>query len=360
MLRASLCAPVVIAAVLCAMLVAGCPTGLGGEFGGGPSGSVRLMVTDKPYPVALIERAEVTVTRIEVRRAGDDDSELDDDTESGDDDSAASQKDGPGAAGAGSQDDSAGQDEADDEGDNAADDDTEDDDADDDDELDDDKSSSAGGRPFVTILSGERRINLLDLRNGRMDLLADAEVPAGRYSQMRIYVTEGLVRLVDGREFVLRVPSGEQSGIKLHVAFEVEPNNETLLLLDVDLSRAFQPIPAGRVSDPATIREFKFAPSIAMRLIRLVEAGSISGRVITADAAPVEHASVTAYDEAGVEVSGSSTEADGTYMLVGLPAGRYRLAFTALGHADKELAGVEVVAGRETTGADVVLDSAPE
>ncbi|MBW7904040.1 MAG: DUF4382 domain-containing protein [Phycisphaerae bacterium] len=350
MLRAGLCAPAVLTAVVCAMLVTGCPTGFSGESGGGPPGSVRLMVTDKPYPVALIERAEVTVTRIDVRRAGADD-ELDDDAESGDDDSTAPEKDDPGATGAGSQGGSAGQDDADDDAVTG--------DADDDSDGDD-KSNASGGRPFVTIFSGERRINLLDLRNGRMDLLADAEVPSGRYSQMRIYVTEGLVRLVDGREFVLRVPSGEQSGIKLHLAFEVEPDNETLLLLDVDLSRAFQPIPAGRISDPATIREFKFAPSIAMRLIRLLEAGSISGRVITAGAAPLEHASVTAYDEAGAEVSGSSTEADGTYKLVGLPTGRYRLVFTALGHADAELAGVEVVAGRETTGVDVALDGAPE
>ncbi len=213
--------------------------------------------------------------------------------------------------------------------------------------------------PWVVIFDGERVFDLLDLRNGRTDLLADAEIAAGTYTQMRLIVTEGQVTLLDdGRTFPLRVPSDEQTGIKLHLTFTVEANAETQLLLDVDLSRAFKTIPGGRIESPDRIRGFRFSPSVAMRLIDFVAAGRIAGTVSSAlDATPLEGASVTAFRD-GEEITSTSTEADGTYVLMGLPTGNYRVDFSANGYGDEQRDQILVMAGESTSGVEIELTPA--
>jgi hypothetical protein len=403
---------------------------------GGGNGKLRVLITDKPFPFDLIDEALVTITRVEVRRAGESEceTECDDDLfcngeescvdgecragiapcgagyvcdedadgcvklcagdpDCNDDNYCNGEEtcvDGRCAAGAspcaagffcdeegnvcttdcttneqcddgafcngpetcvagacvaGAAPCAAGQtcDEDDDECESA------DDDDDDGDDDDDD-----GGSPFLVIFEGEegeKDFDLLQLRNGQTDLLADAEIPAGTYTLMRVIVTAGKITLTNGQEFPLKVPSGEQTGIKLHFDFDVAEGQETQLLLDVDLSRAFRPIPAGHIDDPSTIRSFHFSPSVAMRLINLLEAGSIAGTVTTmvSDVStPLAGASVTAYD-GDTEVTSTATGVDGTYVLSGLPTGEYRVEFSATGFDDFVVEGVAVNAG-QTTG----------
>lgn len=95
--------------------------------------------------------------------------------------------------------------------------------------------------------------------------------------------------------------------------------------------------------------------SVAMRLINIVEAGIVSGTVTSsADGGPIGEAAVTAYrgDE---EVTSTATDADGTYALVGLPGGTYRIAFSANGFEDAEVADVAVNAGETTENVNVAM-----
>jgi len=402
-----------------ALWVVGCDVAPIGEG----KGNLRVLVTDKPFPIEFMEEALVTITRVEVRRAGDegstdgcmDDATCDDrlvcngsevcNPDTGVCDPGAPPEcadgevcdelrdgcatpcgnpsecdDGVFCNGAEGCDDDTGLCQAGTpvecpEGQRCAEETQEcvPDEGDDEEDADGDDGDNDG--PFVVIFDSQdtgepQTFNLLDLQGGKTALLADAEIPAGAYTQMRVFVTEGVVRLTgcgDGEsEFVLQVPSGAQSGIKLNFDFEVAGDQTTTLILDIDLSRAFTPIPGGRIDDPCTIREFKFSPSIAMRLINLVDAGGISGTVTTGEGdetLPLEAVSVTVFDENGDDVTSTATDEAGSYVVLGLVPGEYSLEFSAAGFEDEQVPGVVVDAGVTTEGVDVVMtptESAPE
>ena len=320
----------------------------------GATGSLRLLVTDKPYPVEFIESAVVTIERIEVRMA---DVESDDD-DGGDDATLGEDGEGDGMLeGDGDDGDSDDADGDEDDGDDGGD--TDADDAD----TDGDVTSASGDddddNPFIVIFEGERSFNLLDLQNGRTDLLAEVEIPAGTYDQMRVFVSGGEVTLVGGAVFTLKVPSGAQSGIKLHFEFEVTGDETTELLLDIDLSRAFNVIPGGKIDSPDEISGFHFRPSIAMRLINIVDAGAIAGTVAGDDDAPLAGVFIVAYRD-DEEMGGAITEEDGGYMVAGLPTGTYRLEYSLDGYEDAEVTEVSVTAGSTTENVDVTMTAEPE
>ncbi len=380
-----------VVGVLTATGIWGCDGVLGLQAGqDAGSGTLKVLITDAPFPFDLVKEATVTITRVEVHRVDADDDEDDgmddddggeaadddgddlmdddgaddvddaDDDATDDDDASDDEADDgeeaqvAGQSGEGIDDDDADE-ELDDHGADEADDEQEGDDDDDEDDDDDDS-------PWVVIADLEQEFNLLDLRNGRTNILADWEIPAGRYNQLRLIVTQGRIVVGDDteeREFVLTVPSGEQTGIKLHFEFEVADGEETVLLLDVDLSRAFKPVPAGHVDDLDSISEFKFQPSLAMKLINVIDAGSISGVVTDADGNPLEHVTVAALRD-GEEVGTTATEADGSYVLVGLGPGPYTVHFSADGFEELDVTDVEVVSGQETVGVNASLTPVAE
>lgn len=225
---------------------------------------------------------------------------------------------------------------------------------------DDDEDS-----PFVVVFTSDEpmgtKFNLLELQNGTTALLADATVPAGTYTQVRVIVVKGEISLVDGRTLPLTVPSGAQSGIKLRTEFEVEDGSETTLLLHVDVTKAFQPIPGGQINDASAIRNFHFRPSLAMDVIDLGDAGSISGTVTTNDGVsdvPLENATVSAMIGTTV-VRSTSTEADGTYQLIGLLSGTYDVEFAKDTFDTVTQNGVSVTVGMDTASVDATLVTSP-
>jgi hypothetical protein len=307
----------------------------------GGMGKVRLLVTDGPYPYGDIEEARITITSIEIHRLNNDEGD-DGDTSPTTNDETGNDKESD------NPDKGVESDKSDDD-----DDDIQTASTDDDDDDAESPSTTDHGGPWVVIFEGERDFDLMNLRNGRTDLLADLNVPAGWYNQMRLIATEGNVVLTTGEVFQLKVPSGAQSGIKLHFDFHVVDQGETSLLLDVDLSRAFRPIPAGNGNVP--IRMFHFQPSVAMRLINLIDAASISGLVSNAaDGSPLGSASVEAFLN-GDRITGTSTESDGSYSLSGLPAGTYRVVFSANGFTTIEVTNIAATPGDAITGIDTAL-----
>jgi hypothetical protein len=111
---------------------------------------------------------------------------------------------------------------------------------------------------------------VLDLMHLDGDLpatLAEATVPAGRYSQLRIVIDDATVTLAEGLFFEggetvreLMVPSGAQTGIKVNILGPIEAaaGSWSSLLVDFDVSANF--VVQGDAGTPAGIKDVLFKP----------------------------------------------------------------------------------------------------
>lgn len=110
--------------------------------------------------------------------------------------------------------------------------------------------SSAAG--WVTIFDqGPVTVDLLTLRT-RVMQLGFANLPQGKITQIRLYLTEGgtqNVVLPDDTIAPLKVPSGVQSGIKIKGPFELSSCDITTVTLDFDGHKSIWYHPTGNGGD---------------------------------------------------------------------------------------------------------------
>ena len=275
-------------------------------------GTGRLVVrmTDAPFPYEWVAEANVTVFKVEARKAEDDEME-DDAMEMGE---ASPETEGE-------------------------------------ESMEDTEDS-----PWVVLMEEEIPVNLLDLQNGVTQLLADAEVPAGTYNLVRIYVKGVNVVLTDGRSFDLKVPSGPQTGIKVFIKppIAVTSGLTADLLLDFDISRSF--VAKGNMDSASGISGFNFKPVI--KASNSSTAGSLGGNV-----SYLEEELPVGIEGALVKVIAADTvntsafaDADGNYMVMGLEAGAYKVLAEAEGFIASDTLDVEIAIANITTQ-DFVLEA---
>lgn len=77
--------------------------------------------------------------------------------------------------------------------------------------------------------------NLLDLQNNASVILAsNAQLPSGKINQMRLILgTNNSLVTLQGT-FDLKVPSGDETGLKININETIMPNHTTVILLDFD------------------------------------------------------------------------------------------------------------------------------
>ena len=193
------------------LLVSGCD-----KANNDPNGRLVISITDGPFPINFVESATVTITKIEIRKAGD---------------------------------------------------------------------GVPDGNPFLTVWEGTESFDLLQLRNGLVETLTDIEVPVGKYDLVRLYVDKAGLKIKDGGNFDVKVPSGSQTGIKIFIKPDliVEGGLTAELLLDFDLSSSF--VMRGNPDSPAGINGFIFKPVI--RAANNTESGRIEGSVVDSEGAAI-------------------------------------------------------------------------
>jgi hypothetical protein len=238
-------------------------------------GRLVVTVTDAPFPMDIIESAEVTINKVEIRKVGDG--------------------------------------------------------------IDD-------GNPFIVISEEPMTFNLLELRNGVVAEFLDMEIPEGTYDLVRLYVEEASLKVKEGGDYNLKIPSGAQTGIKVFIknGLTVSGGLTSELLLDFDLSRSF--ILQGNPFTPAGIRGFIFKP-----VVRAVN-NSIAGRIegVVSDTAMVKLSGASVWLKQDTIISTAFTDSLGRYAIIGVPAGTYSLHATKTSYDTVSFAEVKVFPANST------------
>ncbi len=189
--------------------------------------------------------------------------------------------------------------------------------------------ASDGG--WITLGTPNRVVNLLALTGGVSDTLVDgATLPAGTYGQMRLVLgPDNTVKLLDGTVAPLKVPSGQQSGVKLTVRFVVEPGTTSDVYIDFDAHKSVFVHEAGNSG--------KYILRPTVRAYDRLETGSISGAMtVSGTAAPLPGVVVTAQTVTSgtpAVVRSTVTDAAGHYVLDLLPRdGSYHVVSQPVTH----------------------------
>jgi len=203
--------------------------------------------------------------------------------------------------------------------------------------------SICDGNPFVTLSEDTVTIDLIDLRNGVTETLLDLDIPAGEYDMIRLYVDNAGLKLKDNdAPYGVKVPSGSQTGIKIHIYpyLVVSDGLTAELLLDIDLSRSF--VLRGNMHNN---NGFIFKPVI--RAANMTTAGRIEGMV--KDTSDVKVKEATVWIEQDTVVATAYADTLGYYAIIGIPAGTYSISATKEGYDTVRFDGVNIIAGNKTT-----------
>lgn len=163
----------------------------------------------------------------------------------------------------------------------------------------------------VTLNTNNRIYNLLNLSNGIDTLLATGDLDAGKISQIRLILGTNNSVTVDGVVYPLSTPSAMQSGLKLAVNKTFTAGVTYSVLLDFDAGQSIVLQGNGTYQLKPVIRTIETAINGSIK-------GSISILGIIATVKATSN---------GVTYS-SVTNANGQFLIAGLPVGTYDVTIT--------------------------------
>ncbi len=216
------------------------------------------------------------------------------------------------------------------------------------------------GSEWVVLWRGDREFDLLSLQNERTAVLADNVLRVGTYDEIRLILAEGSGSpigapgyrspcdiVIDGVSYPIKVPSGEQSGLKMKGEIEIKRDTLTLILIDFNVRTS--------VVQRGKRMEFLLKPVVKMYPVQI--SGSISGDV-TDDADDSALAGVTiSAQQDGNEMLSTRTASDGSYKLIPLREGLYDVVASKTGYAPEVIEDVRVARERDTADQDFALEA---
>jgi hypothetical protein len=187
---------------------------------------------------------------------------------------------------------------------------------------------------WFVINNNAASFDLLTLRNGASVVLGNTSLNVGHYTQIRLIIGTGSNVVVDGVSYPLEIPSGEQSGLKLNHAFEIQAGLLYELILDFDAGRSIVLTGNG---------QYKLKPVI--RVVPMVISGTISGKINPVIAADY------VYAISGTDTAGTIAEPiTGSFKLMALLQGTYNVKVFSgnVAYNDTTIANVIVIAKQNT------------
>jgi hypothetical protein len=167
---------------------------------------------------------------------------------------------------------------------------------------------------WINVVGEPVTVDLLKWTNGNKLLIGSEEVPAGKYTQVRIIIDDAEIG-VKGDVHPLKVPSGAQTGLKLGPQFMIEEGSVYELVIDFDVSRSI--VVNGPKKEP---KGYKLKPHL--RMVATAVAGSISGIVTNPKDLPIAYA----IQEEDTSTSSLVDTTTGYFMLGFLPEGNYTVS----------------------------------
>lgn len=182
---------------------------------------------------------------------------------------------------------------------------------------------------WVTVANPDTTYDFLQLINGTTVVLADASLAAGTYNEMRLVLADSNRIVINGTSYPLTVPSGTETGVKLHGNFEIVENQSYELYVDFDASKSITH-PDGKYLLRPSFKAFKKSLSVML-----------SGTVKDIIGLPIENATVEAITDS--DTSTTVTNVNGSYGLM-LLEGIYGVSASAEGYttSDTTYTGVNV------------------
>lgn len=163
--------------------------------------------------------------------------------------------------------------------------------------------SEDDGKDTIVYFEEAMTFDVMAYQNGDVFDLGEGDVNVGIYNELRLILdadNPAYLAFEDGSEEDLEVPSGTSSGYKIKGDFQISANNQTDLIIDIDLRKALVLTGNGR---------YILRPTA--RLIESEATGRIEGTVEEADFITDEKLVVYAYAAGTYEESEADEPAEG-------------------------------------------------
>lgn len=154
--------------------------------------------------------------------------------------------------------------------------------------------------------------DLLELSSGVETTLSNDVLTSSKVNQVRLILGTQNSVVVDGVSYPLDTPSAQQSGLKLQVNQTLLANSQNSVLIDFDANKSIV------VNGNGT---YSLKP--VLRTIDLSTTGTIEGSI----SIPGTLASVKVVSASGEDYY-TNVKTDGTFKILGLPAGTYSVTIT--------------------------------
>ena len=157
--------------------------------------------------------------------------------------------------------------------------------------------------------------NLLELTDGKDTLLADAQIPTGNISQLRLVLgEENYIITKSGEKIDLKTPSAQQSGLKVKINKAVSGGMLYRLILDFDAAKSI--VQAGNSGN------FNLKP--VLRVISFDATGGIIKGVVSPNLVRTAIYAINGNDTIASTFTNTS---NGQFRFLDIPPGNYSFTF---------------------------------